>query len=137
VVGRNEPLDESTRELVRRIEEADWAFEEPRKTQVDGLTVYFWESVIGPYYRNVSKLSPIEAMIDEVKKEYPQLDNHYSLFVWVENQFSRVDGKFHEHNMLTWSTINVATEDPENCDVPRTEEMRARIRRSLGLPYDG
>ena len=124
-------LHNSTGELARRIDEAEWAFEKPMKTSVDGMTVYFWESVIGPYYKGGGKLQPIEALIEEVRKRHPELDFHYSLFVWVENQFSRVDGRFHEHNMLTWNAMNIATEDPVNPRIPRTDEMRSRIRRSL------
>lgn len=128
-----EPLDESTRELSRQIEEADWGGERPEKTKIDGLTVYYWCGVIGPYFREGESWQPIEAMIEDVKTIYPNIDWHYSMFVWIEGQFQRVDGRFHEHNMFTWNTINVATEDPASPDVPRTEEMRTRICKSLGV----
>ncbi len=129
-----EPLDGSTRELSRRIDEAEWGGEEPGKTMIDGLTVYYWSGVIGPYYRDGESSRSIEGMIEEVKAVYPNIDWHYSMFVWVEGQFQRVDGRFHEHNMFTWKTIDVATEDLENSDVPKMEEMRTRICRSLGRP---
>lgn len=43
-----------------------------------------------------------------MRQEYPDLDSHYSLFVWIEGEFHRLDGCYHERNLWTRVTAVIS-----------------------------
>src|ERR1017187_8896551 len=82
-------LDASTRILATLIYEAYW-WEKPITGTLEGWTTYFWWNVEGPNFKGTDGDPPIEWLIQEVKKIYPKIDKHYSLFVWCEGDLQRI-----------------------------------------------
>ena len=105
-------LHRSAEVLSKAIDRVDWGRETPVKGQIEHSTVYFWSGVIGPYFKADDRYPSLECLIAEVQKSYPELPDHYSLFVWVEHDFMRVDGYYHDRNLYTCHTTVI---QPFNC----------------------
>src|ERR1035441_1908016 len=94
--GAEGVLHESTKRLSELIDKVDW-YEKPIKGTIDDQLTYFWWSVIGPYFKGPDSAPPLERLIEIVRKEYPDVEKHYSLIVWCEQQLHRIDGSFADH----------------------------------------
>jgi hypothetical protein len=122
-------LNTATRKLAKLIEKQDWWGAPPLKGKIDQSLVYYWRSTVGPYFKAPDGSPPLEALIEIVRKDFPDLEKHYSLIVWVENQLERIDGTFAEHNIDLYQTVVL----PGGQDVRRSFE---KVSNELWL-WDG
>jgi hypothetical protein len=128
-------LDASTAMLMLLVDSVDWDGDKPAIGKLDGHFAYFWWGTIGPYYKEADGVyPPLEALIEETKLCYPNLDDHYSLIVWMEGELQRIDGRFIEHNIHYTKTVLVPSySDPDRQD---WEDIRIHFKHANRLTSD-